>query len=73
MFNIREVFTPDNDTLPEIFFTNFPEGPLEGTGALDRKDFEEAKRLRYELMGWNPNGEPTRGKLIELDLGWLIG
>ncbi len=32
------------------------------------------KRLRYELMGWDPdNGIPTPAKLIELDLDWLIG
>jgi aldehyde:ferredoxin oxidoreductase len=71
MYNIREGFNADDDTVPEIFFTNFTEGPLKGKGALNRKDFEEAKQLRYELMGWNPRGEPTRGKLIELDLDWL--
>jgi len=72
MYNIREGFTAQHDTVPEIFFTDFTEGPLKGAGALDRKDFEEAKRLRYELMGWNSQGEPSRGKLIELDLDWLI-
>jgi len=31
------------------------------------------KRLRYELMGWNPDtGIPTPAKLIELGLDWLI-
>lgn len=72
MYNIREGFTADDDTIPEIFFSNFTEGLLKGKGALNRKDFEEAKQLRYELMGWSHQGKPTRGKLIELDLDWLI-
>jgi len=72
IFNIREGFTRDDDTVPEIFFTDFKEGPLKGSGALKREDFEEAKKLRYELMGWDKEGKPGRGKLIELDLEWLI-
>ncbi len=71
IFNIREGFTSQDDIVPEIFFTDFTEGPLKDTGALNRKDFEEAKQLRYEIMGWNHKGEPTRGKLIELGLDWL--
>ncbi len=39
MYNIREGFA------------DFTEGPLEGKGTLNKKDFEEVKRLRYELMG----------------------
>jgi aldehyde:ferredoxin oxidoreductase len=72
VYNIREGFTAKDDTLPEIFFSNFSDGPLKGKGALQRKDFEEAKRLRYELMEWNKEGKPSRGKLIELDLDWLV-
>ncbi len=71
IFNIREGFTTKDDKVPEIFFSHFSDGPLKGKGALSRKDFEEAKRLRYEIMGWNSKGKPTRGKLIELDLDWL--
>ena len=72
LFNIREGFTAQDDTIPEIFFTNFTEGPLKGKGAIKREDFEEAKKLRYELMGWDKEGKPGRAKLIELDLEWLI-
>ena len=50
MYNIREGFTADNDTVPEIFFTDFTEGPLEGKGTLNKKDFEEAKR--YAMNQW---------------------
>ena len=72
VFNIREGFTADNDTLPEVFFTNFTEGPLKGTGAIEKEDFEEAKKIRYEIMGWDKEGKPGRAKLIELDLDWLV-
>lgn len=72
LFNIREGFTDLDDTIPEIFFSNFTEGPLKGKGALKKKDFFEAKKLRYELMGWDDKGRPRRGKLIELDLDWLV-
>jgi aldehyde:ferredoxin oxidoreductase len=31
-----------------------------------------AIELYYELSGWDKNGKPTRGKLVDLDLEWLI-
>jgi len=73
IFNSREGFTVQDDTLPEVFFHNFKNGPLDGQGAIDREDFQKAIKLRYELMGWNPDtGIPTPAKLIELGLDWLI-
>lgn len=73
VFNVREGFTSKDDSLPEIFFHNFKGGPLDGQGAIDKKDFQKAVRLRYQLMGWDPDsGIPTPAKLIELGLGWLI-
>jgi aldehyde:ferredoxin oxidoreductase len=73
IFNLREGFTSKDDTLPEVFYQNFKGGPLDGQGAINKKDFEKAIRFRYELMGWNPdNGIPTTAKLIELGLDWLI-
>jgi aldehyde:ferredoxin oxidoreductase len=73
MFNIREGFTAKDDILPEIFYRNIVGGPLDGRGAINRNEFREAARLRYELMGWDPNtGIPSRGKLIELNLSWLV-
>jgi len=72
-FNYREGFTSKNDTLPEVFSQNFKGGPLDGQGAINKKDFKEALKLYYELMGWNnDNGIPSRGKLIELGLNWLM-
>jgi aldehyde:ferredoxin oxidoreductase len=72
IFNYREGFDSKDDTLPEVFYHNFKGGPLDGQGAIDKKDFQKALRLRYELMGWNPDsGIPTPAKLIELNLDWL--
>jgi len=73
IFNHREGFTFKDDTLPEVFYHNFKGGPLDGQGAINKKDFGKAIKLRYELMGWNPDtGIPTTAKLIELGLDWLI-
>lgn len=73
IFNYREGFTSKDDTLPEVFYHNFKGGALDGQGAIDKEDFQKALRLRYELMGWNPDtGIPTPTKLIELGLDWLI-
>jgi len=73
VFNYREGFTSKDDTLSEVFFHNFKGELLDGQGAIDKKDFEKAIKLRYELMGWNPDtGIPTTAKLIELGLDWLI-
>lgn len=74
VFNCREGFTTKDDTLPEVFYQNFKGGPLDGKFAINKEDFEKALKLRYELMGWNPDsGVPTPAKLIELNLDWLIG
>ena len=74
IFNYREGFTAQDDTLPEVFYHNFKGGHLGGQGAINKKDFEKAIKLRYELMGWNPDtGIPTPAKLIELGLNWLVG
>jgi len=73
IFNYREGFTSQDDTLPEVFFHNFKDGPLGGQGAINKEDFQKAVRLRYEFMGWNPDsGISTPAKLIELGLDWLI-
>jgi aldehyde:ferredoxin oxidoreductase len=73
IFNYREGFTSKDDTLPDVFYHNFKGGSLDGQGAINKKDFEKAIRLRYQLMGWNADtGIPTKAKLIELGLDWLI-
>jgi len=73
IFNHREGFSSKDDTLPEVFYYPFKGGPLDGKLAINKKDFQKALRLRYQLMGWDPDtGIPTPAKLIELGLHWLI-
>ena len=69
IFNIREGFTAQDDTMPHRFFTPHSSGPLKV--ALDPKAFQEAKETYYEMMGWS-NGVPTPGKLGELGIEWTV-
>lgn len=71
VFNAREGFDRRHDTLPTKFFK-----PLGGLGPtagvkIDRQEFEKNLNLYYQMMGWTPDGIPTRTKLRELGLDWL--
>jgi aldehyde:ferredoxin oxidoreductase len=73
VFNLREGFSPKDDTIPDIFYKDFEDGILKGTGAIEKKAFSDAVKYRYQIMGWDPiTGEPSKGKLMDLDLDWLI-
>ena len=70
LFNAREGFTRKDDVLPKKFFK-----PLKGTGptagfAFNPKEFEGVLDLYYQLVGWTPDGLPTRAKMLDLDLAW---
>ena len=72
LFNAREGFTRKDDALPKKFFQ-----PLQGSGptagvALDAAEIEAALDLYYQLMGWTPDGLPTRAALVNCDLEWAI-
>ena len=70
LFNIREGFTPADDTLPQRFFTPAPHGPIEGV-AIPEGQFRDAIRMLYAMRGWDPDtGKPTLAKLVELDVEW---
>jgi aldehyde:ferredoxin oxidoreductase len=72
MFNLLEGFGRKDDTWPERLFEPLPDGPNKGQ-TFTKQDLENAKDLYYEMMGWDrENGKPTRGKLIELNLDWLL-
>jgi aldehyde:ferredoxin oxidoreductase len=71
MFNIREGWTLEDDSLPPRMFA-----PLEGDGpskgaAIDREEFEKAKRAYYILSGWTDDGIPRSETLGELGLDWI--
>jgi len=70
LFNLREGFTPADDTLPARLFTPLENGPLAGK-SISKADFERALQTLYSLKGWDlQTGVPTRAKLGELDLAW---
>ncbi|MCL4371584.1 MAG: aldehyde ferredoxin oxidoreductase family protein [Chloroflexi bacterium] len=70
-FNVREGFSAADDTLPERFFQPFAD-TKPTTAPLDRRVWEQAKLAYYYGMGWDENGVPTRDKLGELNLEWVI-
>lgn len=71
LFNQREGFTRAADTMPELFYTPFRGGPLDGKGAIDRAHFAQALELYYDMAGWTgPGASPSTGKLAELGLTW---
>lgn len=70
VFNAREGFSREDDTLPERLFQGLEIGALQGE-AISRKEFEEALTTLYGLKGWNPEtGNPTPERLEQLSIGW---
>ena len=69
-FNAREGFTADDDKIPARFFEPFKEGPSTGN-ALPSDEFESARAIFYQMMGWDERGVPTAWKLHELGVGWV--
>jgi aldehyde:ferredoxin oxidoreductase len=68
--SVRQGATRADDRLPDRFFEPLEGGRLKGR-ALDRAEFEHALDLYYDMHGWDRNGIPTPGKLVELGLGWV--
>ena len=71
LFNLREGFTRDDDRLPERFHTAPQAGPLKGI-KIDPAAHKEAVETYYQLLGWDPDGVPTKTCLTALDLEWAI-
>lgn len=69
IFNNREGFTKEDDTLPDRMFEPLQNGKLEGV-SLDRDDFARVLSLYYSMAGWDSEGVPTPGKLADLELLW---
>lgn len=71
-FNVRDGFDRRHDTLPQRFQTE----PLhvidaEGEGSMV-KNLDGFLDEYYRLRGWTGNGIPTREKLEELGLGYVV-
>jgi aldehyde:ferredoxin oxidoreductase len=71
MFNCREGLGPEEDRVIEKWHQPMPEGPLKGQ-FIEKESFQEAVKAYYEISGWDRQGVPTTGKLLELGLDWLI-
>jgi len=71
MFNNREGLGPDDDRVIRRWHEPMKSGPLQGH-KIDEKEFKEMLKLYYEMSGWDEQGVPRRGKLIELNLEYLL-
>lgn len=71
VYNYREGLRRKDDTLPDRMFEPLKKRELEDV-QLDRQEFDEAIDLYYEMMNWDEEGKPRKGKLVELDIAWAI-
>jgi aldehyde:ferredoxin oxidoreductase len=69
LFNCREGFTREDDTLPQRLTEPLEGGPNDGA-AIDAAGFEETLERYYERRGWD-DGVPTDRTLERLDLEGL--
>jgi aldehyde:ferredoxin oxidoreductase len=71
-FNSREGFSIKDDRLPRRLYDPKPDGPNSGHKIFEEKDFNQAVKLYYEMIGCDPdNGRPNHGKLMALGLDWV--
>lgn len=71
LFNLREGIGKEQDVLPERMFETIPEGPLAGV-KVNKEEFYQARDLYYEMLNWDNDGVPRKGKLVELNLADFI-
>ncbi len=70
-FNAREGFTSADDRLPDKLLQPLKGGPTDGL-RYTIEEFESSRSTYYALCGWDAEGHPTRAKLEELGLSWLV-
>jgi len=73
MFNFREGFRREDDSLPDRFFVeSLTMGPGEGA-VLDRDEFNKMLDEYYEKRGWDPKTtKPTKARLKDLGLSFTV-
>ena len=70
-FNLREGLSRADDVLPPRMKVPHVSGTL-NEKPIDPEVLDEAVSVFYGIMGWDPQtGEPTEGKLHELDIAWV--
>ena len=68
LFNLREGFSRDDDTLPErLFDTPIHDGPSKGA-VVNKEDFFNELEAYYALWGWSKDGVPSNDALERLGL-----
>jgi len=71
LFNIREGWAPDEDTLPRRFLSEaLPNGTSPG-GALPRERLQEMIQAYYQARGWDREGGVPRELIEQLELADL--
>ena len=71
LFNLRAGVIGKDDTLPnKIMKQPLQKGPQEGR-VFGEETFTSAKKLYYQIRGWDEDGVPSRQKLTELGLDQL--
>ena len=72
LFNIREGWTRDDDTLPpRVLDERLPTGVAQGIG-LDREDLDMMVQSYYRARGWGEDGMIPGEKVRELELGDVV-
>ncbi len=71
IFNVKSGITPRDDSLPARFFTPLKKGNYDGK-IVPKEEFEGAVKSYYRMMGWDDEGMPTKEKLAELDIDWVV-
>ena len=66
LYNLREGFSNEDDTLPERFFTVPANGRI-----IDHAEFLRTRTEYYRMRGWDDNGVPTARTLKRLGLDEL--
>jgi aldehyde:ferredoxin oxidoreductase len=71
LFNVREGFDREDDTLPALFEDPLPDGPAAGR-TVDRGAFEDMLDAYYAARGWSVDGRPTDALVDRLDLAAVV-
>jgi aldehyde:ferredoxin oxidoreductase len=71
-FSAREGVGIEVDVMPAKLSIPLEGGATDGV-AVPVEEFETARALYYQMVGWDEQGIPTPAKLAELGLGWVAG
>jgi aldehyde:ferredoxin oxidoreductase len=67
LYNVREGWTPAEDTLPKRFLSEGLPNGSEGIAVLPRERLEEMVRAYYQARGWTPDGMVPEELVAEVE------